>query len=196
MYRMLMTAAGGSLPAITWDAVSAASQSWAAARRPREGDVPLTFYRDANTWCPFCHRVFFYLEQKGLRYATVRVHLGGDPREPPKAASYLRDVAPRGNVPALRIRDEVVLESLDILKVLDREFPDEMSIKSADELPSKRSSCNLAAPSMSIATSGSSIRTWRRRPSSRRRRAASSHGSRMPSALGPTGRSSSVPMPR
>ena len=134
MYRMLMTAAGGSLPAITWDAVSAASQSWAAPRRPREGDVPLTFYRDANTWCPFCHRVFFYLEQKGLRYATERVHLGGDPREPPKAASYLRDVAPRGNVPALRIRDEVVLESLDILKVLDREFPDEMSIKSAEDL--------------------------------------------------------------
>ena len=52
------------------------------------------------------------MEQKGLRYETQRIHLGGDPREPPKQPWYLREVAPRGNVPALRIGgDEIVLEA-------------------------------------------------------------------------------------
>ena len=87
------------------------------------GDVPLVLYRDANAWCPFCHRVFFWMEQRGLRYRTEKVHLGGDPREPPKQQWYLQNIAPRGNVPALRIRDHVVLESLDILEAIEREFP-------------------------------------------------------------------------
>ena len=72
------------------------------------------------------------MEQKRLRYTTERIHLGGA-REPPKSAAYLRDVAPRGNVPALRVRDKIVLESLDILRALDDEFPDEF-VKSAEDL--------------------------------------------------------------
>lgn len=131
--RLLMTAVGGSVPAMSWNTVRAASSTWAAARMPRPDDVPLTLYRDANSWCPFCHRTFFYMEQKRLRYTTERIHLGGDPREPPKSAAYLRDVAPRGNVPALRVRDKIVLESLDILRALDDEFPDEF-VKSAEDL--------------------------------------------------------------
>ena len=90
----------GSVSA-SWKAVATVTSAWAAVRQPRATDVPLTLYRDANSWCPFCHRGFFFLEQKGLRYTTERIHLGGDPREPPKAASYLRNVAPRGNVPGL-----------------------------------------------------------------------------------------------
>ena len=111
----------GSLP--SWSAVAVATSTWTALRQPRASDVPLVLYRDANAWCPFSHRCFFFMEERGLRYTTTHIHLGGDPREPPKQAEYLRDVAPRGNVPALRIRGEVVLESLDILRALDREFP-------------------------------------------------------------------------
>lgn len=108
----------------SWEGVASAARVWATARAPRAGDVPLVLYRDANAWCPFCHRVWFWMEQKGLRYETQRIHLGGDPREPPKQPWYLREVAPRGNVPALRIGgDEIVLESLDILERLDAEFP-------------------------------------------------------------------------
>ena len=129
--RLLMSATSAS----TWDAVLAASSTWATSRTPLHTDVPLTFFRDSNTWCPFCHRVFFFMEQKRLRYTTERIHLGGDPREPPKSAEYLRDVAPRGNVPALRIRDSVVLESLDILRTLDREFPDDATAaKTAEDV--------------------------------------------------------------
>ena len=63
------------------------------------------------------------MEELGLRFATERIHLGGDPREPEKQRAYF-DVSQRGTCPALRIGgDEVLTESLDILLRLEQEFP-------------------------------------------------------------------------
>eukprot|EP00811_Abedinium_folium_P037331 NODE_9956_length_1387_cov_6.820635.p1 GENE.NODE_9956_length_1387_cov_6.820635~~NODE_9956_length_1387_cov_6.820635.p1 ORF type:complete len:402 (-),score=129.88 NODE_9956_length_1387_cov_6.820635:127-1332(-) len=117
--------ADSALP--SWSDVARAGEAWAAPRRPRPGDVPLILYRDANSWCPFCQRVWFFMELKGLRYATERIHLQGDPAEPPKQEFYKR-LVPSGAVPALRIRDEVVPESLDILYRLEEEFPDPVMV--------------------------------------------------------------------
>ncbi|KAH8082915.1 glutathione transferase [Aureococcus anophagefferens] len=96
---------------MTWAKVEALVAPVAAAKAPRPGDVRIVFYRDANAWCPHCHKVWFALEQKGLRYETVRVHLRGDPREPPKPAAYV-DLVPSGAVPAVALDGEVVTESL------------------------------------------------------------------------------------
>lgn len=147
---------------VSWDAVAAATTEWASSREARPDDVPLVLYRDANTWCPHCHKVrtrltrrtsratlfhhrlsrvrcfgwlvqvFFYMEQKGLRYTTERIHLQGDPREPPKQEWFLRDISPGGGVPALKIAEEVVLESLVILRRLDEEFPDDATMVAPD----------------------------------------------------------------
>ena len=65
---------------VTWDDVAARARPWAARRAPREGDVPIVLYRDANAWCPFSHRIFYYLEERGLRYLTERIHLQGEDR--------------------------------------------------------------------------------------------------------------------
>jgi glutathione S-transferase len=92
---------------------------------PKKGDIPLTLYRDANAWCPHCHKVFWYAEQKRLRYTTERIHLQGDPREPRKQEWFLRDINPSGSVPVIKIRDEVLKESLDILRRLESDFPDD-----------------------------------------------------------------------
>ena len=108
---------------MAWATVTAATRS--VVRLPREGDVALTLYRDANAWCPHCHKVFWYMEQKGLRYTTERIHLQGDPREPAKPEWFLRDVNPGGGVPVLRIRDEIIPESLHILQRLQAEFPND-----------------------------------------------------------------------
>ena len=91
------------MSATTWEGVANVARAWAAPREPREDDVPLVLYRDANAWCPFCHRVYYWMEQRGLRYRTVKIHLGGDPREPPKQEWYLKEIAKRGNVSSHRI---------------------------------------------------------------------------------------------
>ena len=73
------------------------SLGYAATREAQPGDAELIFHRDANSWCPWCHRVWslacgvshdqslvfyfepemcrFWLEQRGLRFATSKVHL-------------------------------------------------------------------------------------------------------------------------
>lgn len=110
-----------SVPA--WPQILTCGEEWAGPRRPKDSDIPLILYRDANSWCPFCHRVWFFMELKGLRYATERIHLRGDRAEPPKQSFYKRMV-PSGAVPAVRIRDEVVPESMDVLFRLEEEFPE------------------------------------------------------------------------
>jgi glutathione S-transferase len=65
------------------------------------------------------------MEQKGLRYTTERIHLQGDPREPPKQEWFLRDINPNGSVPVIKIRDEILPDSLPILRRLESEFPDD-----------------------------------------------------------------------
>jgi glutathione S-transferase len=118
-------AAAAGTGAGRWAAVTAATQPWSAARLPRAGtDVALTLYRDANGWCPHCHKVFWFMEQMSLRYRTERIHLQGDPREPPKQPWFVRDISPSGAVPVLSIGDEHISESLDILRRLEREFPE------------------------------------------------------------------------
>ena len=114
-------------PPPSWADVAAAGRAWAAPREPRAGDVPLVFYRDSNSWCPYCTRVWFALEQKGLRYRTERVPMGRDPREPKKPQWY-RDLVPTGNVPAMRIGDDLIWESLDILFRLEHVFAERVPL--------------------------------------------------------------------
>lgn len=128
----------------SWERIAEAGEHWARLRRPRSGDTPLTLYRDANAWCPFCHRVFFFMEQKGLRYTTERIHLQGDPAEPPKQKWY-RALVPSGAVPAVRIRDEVVPESLDILERLEAEFPEPRMLPQGFEFDNVRRLCDASA---------------------------------------------------
>ena len=103
----------------SWGAVATAGHAWAAPWQPRPGDVPLVFYRDHNSWCTYSMRVWFALEQKGLRYTTERIPLAA--RAKPR---WYRTVVPTGKVPALRIGGEVVWESLDILRRLEEAFPE------------------------------------------------------------------------
>jgi glutathione S-transferase len=72
------------------------------------------------------------MEQKGLRYTTERIHLQGDPREPPKQEWFLHDINPSGSVPVLKIGAEIILESLEILRRLDQEFPDDVTLVAPD----------------------------------------------------------------
>ena len=116
---VLMAEPSALLP--SWDAVTAVGREWSAPRAPQDGDVPLVFYRDSNSWCHYCMRVWFALEQKGLRYHTVRVPIGDDPREPAKPQWYL-DMVPTACVPALRIGKELIWESIDILLRLEEVF--------------------------------------------------------------------------
>ncbi len=80
----------------------------------------VTLYRDASSWCPYCQRVWLYLEEKQLPYEIERVPMSCYGDKPP---SFL-ELSPSGNIPVAIIKGRVVSESKDIMFALEAEFPE------------------------------------------------------------------------
>ncbi|WP_416668853.1 glutathione S-transferase family protein [Egbenema bharatensis] len=74
-------------------------------------------YRDTNSWCPFCERVWFALEEKQIPFDTEFIDLSNKPK-------WYTDLVPTALVPAAKIEGQLVYESKDILLALEERFPD------------------------------------------------------------------------
>jgi glutathione S-transferase len=72
-------------------------------------------YRDTNSWCPFCERVWFALEEKEIPFETEFIDLSNKPK-------WYTDLVPTALVPAVKIEGELVYESKDILYALEERF--------------------------------------------------------------------------
>jgi glutathione S-transferase len=83
----------------------------------------LTFY-DSGA-CPYAHRVWIALEEKGVKYKTVRVDLANRTQEFTELyqSASLNDHL--GKVPVLIDGDAVLIESSPIVEYLDQRFPSE-----------------------------------------------------------------------
>ncbi len=84
---------------------------------PPETPPPVLLYRDTNSWCPFCERVWFALEEKEIPFATEFIDLNNKPK-------WYTDLVPSTQVPAVKIEGELVYESKDILLALEARFSD------------------------------------------------------------------------
>lgn len=119
----------------SWEQLSETAQKNTSARRvKRPGQAPSTapipsslhklppdtkptvlLYRDTNSWCPFCERVWFALEEKQIPFATEFIDLSNKPK-------WYTDLVPTTLVPAAKIEGELVYESKDILLALEEKF--------------------------------------------------------------------------
>ncbi|MBV9384901.1 MAG: glutathione S-transferase N-terminal domain-containing protein [Chroococcidiopsidaceae cyanobacterium CP_BM_ER_R8_30] len=84
---------------------------------PPDTILPVLLYRDTNSWCPFCERVWFALEEKEIPFATEFIDLSNKPK-------WYTDLVPTALVPAARIEGELVYESKEILLALEERFDD------------------------------------------------------------------------
>tara|TARA_B100001142_G_scaffold329924_1_gene395145 strand:- start:2262 stop:3590 length:1329 start_codon:yes stop_codon:yes gene_type:complete len=86
----------------------------------KEEDVRLTFYRDHAGWCPYCQKVWMMIEEKKIPCRIERINMRsyGD-----KPDWFLKKV-PSGLLPVIELDGEMMTESLVIMQVLEREFPD------------------------------------------------------------------------
>lgn len=82
---------------------------------PPETSPPVLLYRDTNSWCPFCERVWFALEEKEIPFATEFIDLNNKPK-------WYIDLVPTKLVPAAKIEGELVYGSKDILLALEARF--------------------------------------------------------------------------
>lgn len=101
----------------------------------RESDVRVTLYRDHHAWCPYCQKVWLWLEEKQIPYRIEKVTMFcyGE-----KESWYKRKV-PSGMLPALELDGRLMTESDDILLALERAFGAlTYSMEEAQVLPLRR----------------------------------------------------------
>jgi glutathione S-transferase len=83
-----------------------------------EADVRVTLYRDNHAWCPYCQKVWLWLEEKQIPYRIEKVTMFcyGE-----KESWYKRKV-PSGMLPALELDGHLITESDHILIALEQVF--------------------------------------------------------------------------
>jgi glutathione S-transferase len=83
-----------------------------------ESAVRVTLYRDHHAWCPYCQKIWLWLEERRIPYRVEKVTMFcyGE-----KELWYKR-LVPSGMLPALALDGQLVTESDRILEVLEQAF--------------------------------------------------------------------------
>lgn len=117
--------------ALSWDALEAlapAAPDWVEAPTNAqatlrlfgqpEASVRVTLYRDHHAWCPYCQKVWLWLEERRIPYRIrkVTMHCYGE-----KEAWYRKRV-PSGMLPALELDGRLITESDRLLEALEQAF--------------------------------------------------------------------------
>lgn len=83
-----------------------------------EADVRVTLYRDNHAWCPYCQKIWLWLEEKQIPYRIEKVTMfcyG-------KKESWYKQKVPSGMLPAIALDGKLITESDDILIALEQVF--------------------------------------------------------------------------
>lgn len=83
-----------------------------------ETEVRVTLYRDHHAWCPYCQKVWLWLEERRIPYRIRKVTMFcyGEKE------LWYRQLVPSGMLPALDLDGERITESDRILEALERAF--------------------------------------------------------------------------
>ncbi|WP_008314633.1 glutathione S-transferase family protein [Leptolyngbya sp. PCC 6406] len=97
-----------------------------------ETDVRVTLYRDNHAWCPYCQKVWLWLEEKRIPYRIEKVTMFCYGQK----EQWYKRIVPSGMLPALELDGRVITESDDILLALERAFgPLEQAMTDPTVLP-------------------------------------------------------------
>jgi glutathione S-transferase len=97
-----------------------------------ESAVRVTLYRDHHAWCPYCQKVWLWLEEQRIPYRVRKVSMFcyGEKEE------WFRRLVPSGMLPALELDGRLITESDVILGALERAFgPLAQGLDDPDVLP-------------------------------------------------------------
>jgi len=126
-----------ALALVPTDAVNGPTNAQARLRLfgHSESDVQVTLYRDNHAWCPYCQKVWLWLEEKQIPYRIEKVTMfcyGEKER-------WYKQKVPSGMLPALELDGRLITESDDILIALERAFgPLEYSMEDPTVLTLRR----------------------------------------------------------
>jgi glutathione S-transferase len=83
-----------------------------------ESDVRVTLFRDNHAWCPYCQKIWLWLEEKQIPYRIEKVTMFCYGTK----ESWYKKIVPSGMLPAVELDGRIITESDDILMALERSF--------------------------------------------------------------------------
>jgi len=83
-----------------------------------ESDINLILYRDRHSWCPYCQKIWLWLEFKRIPYKVKKVNMYCYGQ---KEKWYLNKVE-SGKLPAIELNGRIITESDNIIHFLENEF--------------------------------------------------------------------------
>jgi glutathione S-transferase len=83
-----------------------------------ESAVRITLYRDHHAWCPYCQKIWLWLEEKQIPYRIEKVTMFcyGEKE------NWYKSKVPSGMLPALALDGQIITESDNILIALEQAF--------------------------------------------------------------------------
>jgi glutathione S-transferase len=97
-----------------------------------ESEVRVTLYRDHHAWCPYCQKVWLWLEEQRIPYRIRKVTMFCYGEKEP----WFTQRVPSGMLPALELDGHLITESDVILEALERSFgPLGQGLSDPDVLP-------------------------------------------------------------
>jgi len=83
-----------------------------------ESAVRVTLFRDNHAWCPYCQKVWLWLEEKRVPYKISKVTMFCYGQK----ESWYKKIVPSGMLPALQLDGRLITESDVILASLEEAF--------------------------------------------------------------------------
>ena len=94
----------------------------------------VTLYRDRHAWCPYCQKIWLWLEFRRIPYKIKKINMFCYGQ---KEKWYLEKVR-SGKLPAIEFKEKIITESDHIIEFLEKEFGPLGSHITADHLRSIR----------------------------------------------------------
>ena len=84
----------------------------------RESEVDLILYRDRHSWCPYCQKIWLWIEFKRIPYRVRKINMYCYGQ---KEKWYLNKVG-SGKLPAIELNGRIITESDNIIGFLENQF--------------------------------------------------------------------------
>ena len=84
----------------------------------RESDAKLIFYRDRHAWCPYCQKIWLWLELKQIPYKIEKINMFCYGKKEPWFLEKVRS----GKLPAIELDGRIITESDQIIYYLEKKY--------------------------------------------------------------------------
>ena len=84
----------------------------------KESEAKLIFYRDRHAWCPYCQKIWLWLELKQIPYKIKKINMFCYGKKEPWFLEKVRS----GKLPAIELNGQIITESDEIVYFLEKEY--------------------------------------------------------------------------